>query len=121
MSVNDAGRITQAGAQLGQAVNDPILNSQIGFRGAIWFGFGLIWWWASSHLHDEPGLFRLLCGILVLSGLARLGSVVAHGFPGPELMVAMTVELAGGVGLLLWHASVLSRQSVTSAARSYPS
>ena len=119
--VDGAGLLTLAGAQLGQAVNDPILNSQIGFWGAIWFGFGVILWRASSHLHDEAGLFRLLCGIFVLSGLARLGSAVAHGFPGPELMVAMAVELAGGVGLLLWHASVLNRQSVTSAAQSFPS
>ena len=35
--VDGAGLLTLAGSQLGQAVNDPILNSQIGFWGAIWF------------------------------------------------------------------------------------
>lgn len=106
--VDGAGLLTLAGAQLGPAAGDPVLNNQIGFWGAIWFGFGVILWRASSHLRDEADLFRLLCGILVLSGLARLGAAMAHGFPGPELAVAMAVELAGGVGLLLWHASALN-------------
>jgi hypothetical protein len=119
--VDGAGLLALAGAQLGQAANDPVLDSQIGFWGAIWFGFGVILWRASSRLRNEPGLFRLLCGILVLSGLARLGSAMAHGSPGPELAVAMAVEFVGGVGLLLWHASALGRRPATSAAQSCPS
>ncbi len=49
---------------------DPVLNSQVGFWGAIWFGIGIILWRASSHLQDEVDLFRLLCGAMALSGLA---------------------------------------------------
>ena len=105
--VDGAGLLTLAGAQLGPAAGDPVLNSQIGFWGAIWLGFGVILWRASSHLRDEADLFRVLCGILLFSGLVRLGAAMVHGLPGPELMVAMAVELAGGVGLLLWHASAL--------------
>jgi len=101
------GLLNIAGARLENAANDPVLNSQIGFWGAIWFGFGLILWRASSHLRDEADLFRLLCGTLVLSGLARLGSMMMYGFPGPILTFAMAVELGAGTGLLLWHASAL--------------
>ena len=116
--VDGAGLLALAGARLGEAAADPVLDSQIGFWGAIWFGFGLVLWRAGSRLREDPGLFRLLCAILVLSGLARLGSALAHGLPGPELTVAMAVELAGGVGLLLWHAFVLNRQSSAATAHS---
>ena len=115
--VDGAGLLALAGARLGEAAADPVLDSQIGFWGAIWFGFGLVLWRAGARLRDDPGLFRLLCAILVLSGLARLGSALAHGFPGPELTVAMVVELAGGVGLLLWYASVLNRRTSAATAR----
>ena len=95
------------GGQLASVADDPVLNSQIGFWGAIWFGFGVVLWRASTHLQTEVNLFRILCGITALSGLARLGAALAYGLPGPVLTVAMIVEIGGGAGLFLWHAAVL--------------
>ncbi len=114
--VDGVGLLTQAGARLGNAAGDPVLNSQIGFWGAIWFGFGLVLWRTSSRLQEDADLFRLLCAIIVLSGLARLGAAFGHGFPGPVLTVAMTVEIAGGAGFLLLHA-VASRRSKAALPR----
>jgi len=71
------GLLTVGGARLESVAHDPVLNSQVGFWGAIWFGYGIILWRTSSNLRDEAGLFRLLCGILVLSGLARVGAAIA--------------------------------------------
>ena len=105
--VDGVGLLGTAGARLGAAAHDPVLNSQVGFWGAIWFGYGVVLWRASAHLADEADLFRLLSGILVLSGLARLGAALVYGWPGPILTVAMTVELLGGAGLLLWHSAAL--------------
>ena len=110
--VRGAGFLTLAGARLGNAAGDPVLNSQIGFWGAVWFGFGLVVWRASSHLRDEADLFRLLCGILLLSGLARLGALIAYGYPGPVLTGALAIDLTGGAGLLFWHALALKGPSV---------
>ncbi len=110
--VRGVGLLTLAGARLGDAANDPVLNSQIGFWGAMWFGFGLVLWRASSHLREEADLFRLLCGILLLSGLVRLGALIAYGYPGPVLTGALAVELIGGAGLLFWHASALKGPSI---------
>ncbi len=107
--INGLGLLTFAGAHLGKAADDPVLNSQVGFWGAVWFGFGTILWRASSHLRDEADLVRLLFGTLLLSGLARLGAAVAYGLPGPVLTVAMAVEILGGAGLLFWHASAFRR------------
>ena len=91
------------GAHLRDVTDDAVLNSQVGFRGAIWFGFGVILWRASAHLRDEANSFRILCAIIALSGLARLGAAIVYGLPGPVLTGAMILELVTGVGLLAWH------------------
>jgi len=119
--VDGLGLLTVAGAQLGSAANDPVLNSQVGFWGAIWFGFGVILWRASSHLRDEVDLFRLLCGTVALSGLARLGAAVVYGLPGPVLTVAMSVEIIAGAGFFLWHATALRHPGLKTAAQPYAS
>ena len=103
--------LTLGGARLASAHADPVLNSQVAFWGAIWFGYGIMLWRASSHLRDEPQLFRLLCGILLLSGLARVGAAVAYGMPGAVLTGAMFVELVGGFGLLLWQNALKTRNA----------
>ena len=115
--VNGVGLLTFGGAHLEGVASDPVLNSQVGFWGAIWFGFGIILWRASTHLRDEAALFRLLCGTIALSGLARLGSAFAYGLPGPVLTVAMMVELTAGIGFLFWHTSNLRHPDPTSATQ----
>ena len=95
------------GGHLESVANDPVLNSQVGFWGAIWFGFGIVLWRTSANLRAEANLFRILCGVTALSGLARLGAAFAYGLPGPVLTVAMIVEIGAGVGFFVWHAAVL--------------
>jgi hypothetical protein len=118
-TVNGVGLLTLGGAHLESVASDPALNSQVGFWGAIWFGFGIILWRASSHLWDEAAQFRLLCGTIVLSGLARVGSAFAYGLPGPVLTAAMMVELAAGTGFLVWHASILRRSGLSLEPKPY--
>ena len=115
--VNGVGLLTFGGAHLENVGSDPVLNSQVGFWGAIWFGFGIILWRASSHLRDEADLFRLLSGTIALSGLARFGAAFTYGLPGPVLTVAMIVELTTGVGFLLWHAFNLRHPDSAAAAQ----
>ena len=94
------------GARLADVARDPVLNSQVAFWGAMWFGFGVVLWRTSADLRAEASLFRVLCAIIVLAGLARLGAALANGLPGPALTVAMIVELLAGTGLYLWHAAL---------------
>ncbi len=115
--LDGVGLLILGGAHLESVARDPVLNSQIGFWGAIWLGFGIVLWRASAHLREEADLFRLLCGTIALSGLARLGAAFAYGLPGPVLTTAMAVELTAGVGFLFWHASVLRRPGVAAAAQ----
>lgn len=100
------------GGRLTSVAGDPVLNSQIGFWGAIWFGFGIVLWRTSGRLRAEAGLFRILCGIILLSGLARLVAALSYGLPGGALTTAMVVEIVGGAGLFLWHAAVLRRYRI---------
>ena len=115
--LDGVGLLIWGGARLEDVARDPVLNSQIGFWGAIWLGFGIVLWRASAHLREEADLFRLLCGTIALSGLARLGAAFAYGLPGPVLTFAMAVELSAGVGFLFWHASALRRPDAAAAAQ----
>ena len=115
--VNGVGLLATAGAHLQSVAGDQVLNSQIGFGGAIWLRFGIILGRAGAHLRDEADLFRLLCGTIALSGLARLGTAFAYGLPGPVLTVAMAGELIVGTGFLLWHASTLRRPGLQAATQ----
>lgn len=98
---NGTGIMISAGAFLGGAGQDAVLNSQIRFWGAIWFGFGVLCWHASSRLETDPGLFRICCGTLVLAGLGRIISLLQYGAPGPILEAAAFVELVGPSVLLV--------------------
>ncbi len=86
-----------------QVINDPGLNNEIYFWGAIWFGYGVALWWVSSHLRSEAVMFRILIGTLFFSGLARSLSVLLYGWPSPLLTAAIALELFGSAALWLWH------------------
>ena len=101
--------LVSAGAPVERVAADPVLNSQVRFWGAIWFGFGLVLWRTSSRLRAEAGLFRLLCAVIALSGLARLASALLYGLPGAILTGAMILELAAAAGFAVWHAAALRR------------
>ena len=111
--INGVSFLSVAGAQLGSGASDPTLRSQVGFWGAIWLGFGVTLWRSSSHLGDEISVFRLLCGTIILSGLARLPPMVIFGPPVLPLLLAMLLEIVGGSLMLVWHRRLLSK-AVTS-------
>ena len=92
-----------------QVVNDPGLNNEIYFWGAIWFGYGVALWWVSSHLRSEAVMFRILMGTLFFSGLARSLSVLLYGWPSPLLMGAIALELFGSAALWWWHQRLLGK------------
>jgi hypothetical protein len=110
--VDGVALLHTAGSRLdGEIRTDPVLNSQIRFWGAIWFGYGIILWRTTSDLRKNAGLFKVLCAILALSGLGRLVSAIQFGSPGAVLTGAMAIELFGAAGLWSWHASSLRRDA----------
>lgn len=93
-----------------EAVRNPALNSQVGFWGGIWFGFGLLLWKCSSNLVADRDWFYLLCGILVLSGVGRAIAAARFGLPSAPLIGAMALELVGAPLLVAWHWAVVRQQ-----------
>lgn len=93
-----------AGAVIPDRVaDDPALNSQIKFLGAIWLGYGPTLWRVNADPRANAGLFRLLLGIFFLSGVGRAAAAVQFGRPGRPFTGAMVLELLGAPLLLLWH------------------
>ena len=90
------------GGRLESVARDPVLNSQVGFWGAIWFGFGIVLWRATRGAPDRA-LLRILFATVILSGLARLFAALIYGLPGLALTSAMVVEIGAGLALLMWN------------------
>jgi hypothetical protein len=102
------------GAQLSpEGFRDPLLNSQIRYFGAIWFGFGVLLFVCLSDITKYSSLLRGLLCIVFLGGLGRVASLFQFGLPqsaqGAAFVVAVTgIEIVGIPILLWWHSHVAS-------------
>jgi hypothetical protein len=88
-------------------LRDPLLNSQIRFFGAIWFGVGLLMMMCLSDLRRHSSLLRATLGVVFLAGLGRTASILQFGLPanpeGAAFVVATTsIEIVGMPALLWW-------------------
>lgn len=104
------------GAQLSpEGFRDPLLNSQMRFYGAIWFGFGLLLCVCLSNIKIYSSLLRGSLAIVFLGGVGRIASLVQFGFPTEALSMAFVIAVTAieiiGMPLLLWWHSHLSDKS----------
>lgn len=90
-----------------EALADPTLDNQVRFWGAVWLGFGLLLAYAAIDLDQQALLFRLLCGVLFLSGIGRVLSMVKVGRPPVAFILAAAVELIGAPAVAIWHAALV--------------
>jgi Domain of unknown function (DUF4345) len=83
------------GAKLGSGVDDPWLDSQLRFLGAMWAGWGVLMIWSCRHLGSRGGVFDILCAVLFVAGCGRVASCLIH--PGsPALLIFAGLEIAAG-------------------------
>lgn len=102
------------GAALEEGYGDPLLNSQVRYLGAIWFGFG---WLLTYCLRDLPRYAPIVRGalwVVVLGGFGRLASVLQFGHPPSAVGFhfvngAIAIELVGIPLLLVWMGRLLPR------------
>lgn len=104
------------GAALEEGYGDPLLNSQIRYLGAVWFGFGALLWHCLGDLPKNATILRGALWIVFLGGLGRVASVLQFGFPASELgrhfvIGATAIEIIGMPLLLVWMARLLPRAS----------
>lgn len=96
------------GAALAEGYADPLLNSQIRYLGAIWFGFGLLVWVCAADPARYAGILSGCLWIVMLGGLGRVASVSQFGFPPSRggtafVILAIAIEVLGMPLLLLWQ------------------
>jgi hypothetical protein len=90
-------------------LRDPLLNSQIRYFGAIWFGVGVLVMMCLSDLKRHSLLLRVTLGVVFLGGLGRTASLAQFGLPtnpiGAAFVTVTTlIEIVGVPLLLWWHA-----------------
>lgn len=102
------------GAALEEGYGDPLLNSQIRYLGAVWFGFGALLWHCLGDLARHAAILRGALLIVFLGGLGRLASVLQFGFPASAVghgfvVFAIVIELIAMPLLLIWQHRLLDR------------
>jgi hypothetical protein len=91
-------------------LNNVVLDSEIRFFGAIWFGIGIILYWMLPSIEKHTMLLRLMTGGIFLGGIGRLASALLVGIPPNHFIAATTLELIGMPLLVLWQ-SLISTSS----------
>ncbi|WP_156891692.1 DUF4345 domain-containing protein [Nevskia ramosa] len=102
------------GAALAEGYTDPLLNSQLRYLGAVWFGFGVLLWHCLGDLPKYASIVRGAFIIVFIGGLGRVASVFQFGFPPSDLgrnfvILATAIEIVGMPVLLVWMRSLLPR------------
>lgn len=78
-------------------------DSHVRYLSGVIFAIGV------GFLTTVPGIeacgsrFRLLTGLVVVGGLARLYAVALCGLPGPAMRLGLLMELLVAPGLALWR------------------
>ncbi len=82
------------------------LDSHVRYLSGLLLAIGLGFWSTIPRIETRGARFRLLTLIVVVGGLARLGGVLARGWPGVPMLFGLAMELGVTPGLCLWQARV---------------
>jgi len=85
------------------ALNNPSLNSQLRFLGAIWFSSGVLAVFFLKDIERYVTLARVVLISIIVGGIGRVISAVQFGLPSPIFVAAMLVELIAVPVMLWWH------------------
>ncbi len=82
------------------------LDSHVRYLSGLLLAIGLGFWSTIPAIETRAPRFRLLTLIVVAGGLARLGGVVARGWPGAPMLFGLAMECVVTPALCLWQARV---------------
>ncbi len=91
------------------------LDSHFRFLSGVFLAVGLGFYSTIPNITARTGRFRLLAGLVVTGGLARLASLFMAGAPTAGHLVGLAMELVVVPSLVLWQART-ARQAATNAA-----
>lgn len=91
------------GPHMMRGFDGPIdLDSHFRYLSGLLLGIGLAFLWAIGRIDRRVELFRALCFIVVVGGLARLIGGFEHGFASGAHRFALVMELVVVPLLYLW-------------------
>jgi hypothetical protein len=83
------------------ATNSPVLDNNLRFLAAQWFGVGLLALWALWRPAQRRGAILVVSAMLLLGGAGRFVSFVRSGVPAPGYLAIALSELLGAA-VLYW-------------------
>lgn len=82
------------------------LDSHYRYLSGLLFGIGLVFAASIARIERAGAIFRALCAIIVVGGLARLVSLADVGLPSDGHRFGLVMELAIVPALTLWQARI---------------
>lgn len=91
---------TGINALIGGALNIPgattvssaAVDSELRCLAIFWIAYGIFCFWTARNIDDRARFIPFLAIVMLLSGLARLLSIILVGLPGTALFFAMIIE-----------------------------
>lgn len=84
-------------------------DSHFRFLSGLLLGIGILFWTTVPVIERATPLFRHLCLIVILGGLARLAGLFVTGVPSLAMIGGLIMELAVTPMLCLWQMRVANR------------
>jgi hypothetical protein len=81
-------------------------DSHVRYLSGLILAIGLGFWSTVPRIESQGARFRVLTGLVLVGGLARLYALARYGVPPRSMLVALTMELAVTPGLAIWRESL---------------
>ena len=92
-----------------RGVSPPLpvdLDSHFRYLSGLLLAIGLVFLVSIPRIETKETVFRTLCAIIVVGGLARLLSLLEVGVPGPGHQFGLVMELVVVPLIVLWQARI---------------
>jgi hypothetical protein len=95
-------------------------DSHFRYLSGLLLGIGILFWSTLPGIERKNSLFRHLCLVVVLGGLARVLGLVLTGVPSIAMIGGLIMELGVTPALFLWQMRVANRYEEGSSAPGAP-
>jgi hypothetical protein len=91
----------------------PSLNadSHVRYLSGLILAIGLGYWSTVPRIEAQGDRFRLLTGLVLIGGFARLYALAQYGVPGITMLAALVMELVVTPGLAIWRERMDERRN----------
>lgn len=85
---------------------NPLLDSNLGLFGGVWFGLGLALYWLIPTIEKQTILFRAIWGMIFVGGIGQLVSMLLVGLPSVPFIGFTILEIVGAPIFVAWQARI---------------